>query len=460
MHMVSSGKGVSDEVASDLRERQSPSNKGHVLEQIPDTRIHAAHADKGGSTPSIIPKREPRELDTGVHSLQSDQQGCISSLTSEKSLLTPCTVVHTSQCGQERSTPPIVREKVLEDGYHWRKYGQKNVKGNEYIRSYYRCTHPNCQVKKQLERSHDGQITDTIYFGQHDHAKPPCNPPLAAGLIVSIVGEKPDEASVIVAEDKSTNTVYEGPHPIEPTDASPLTTIAASDDVKVAYAQSYRIRDEVENDDFPSSKRQKKDVSMLDVISNDKPSHEPRIVVQTISEVDIVNDGYRWRKYGQKLVKGNPNPRSYYRCSNPGCPVKKHVERASYDLKVVITTYEGQHDHSTPPTRTVTLNANNLNNSTTQNGESGSISLDSDGACLSMVVHTGSGPDNKPFKQLNAESISTSGGHDASASDMVVQCSSDRKSIELQNGKSCTAEESDDVGLDKVQASSVDQTSN
>ena len=41
----------------------------------------------------------------------------------------------------------------------------------------------------------------------------------------------------------------------------------------------------------------------------DKPSGSPRSVVQTLSEVDIVNDGYRWRKYGQKLVKGNPNPR-------------------------------------------------------------------------------------------------------------------------------------------------------
>lgn len=36
---------------------------------------------------------------------------------------------------------------------------------------------------------------------------------------------------------------------------------------------------------------------------------EPRIVVQTTSEVDILDDGYRWRKYGQKVVKGNPNPR-------------------------------------------------------------------------------------------------------------------------------------------------------
>lgn len=38
---------------------------------------------------------------------------------------------------------------------------------------------------------------------------------------------------------------------------------------------------------------------------------EPRVVVQTTSEVDILDDGYRWRKYGQKVVKGNPNPRFY-----------------------------------------------------------------------------------------------------------------------------------------------------
>lgn len=36
---------------------------------------------------------------------------------------------------------------------------------------------------------------------------------------------------------------------------------------------------------------------------------EPRIIVQTTSEVDLLDDGYRWRKYGQKVVKGNPFPR-------------------------------------------------------------------------------------------------------------------------------------------------------
>lgn len=61
--------------------------------------------------------------------------------------------------------------RTSEDGYNWRKYGQKQVKGSEYPRSYYKCTHPNCQVKKKIERSHAGQITEIIYKGAHNHPK-------------------------------------------------------------------------------------------------------------------------------------------------------------------------------------------------------------------------------------------------------------------------------------------------
>ena len=79
-----------------------------------------------------------------------------------------------------------------------------------------------------------------------------------------------------------------------------------------------------------------------------KPVREPRLVVQTLSDIDILDDGFRWRKYGQKVVKGNPNPRSYYKCTTVGCPVRKHVERASHDMRAVITTYEGKHNHDVP----------------------------------------------------------------------------------------------------------------
>lgn len=85
--------------------------------------------------------------------------------------------------------------------------------------------------------------------------------------------------------------------------------------------------------------------------SGSRTIREPRIVVQTTSEIDILDDGYRWRKYGQKVVKGNTNPRSYYKCTSNGCPVRKHVERAHQDMRSVITTYEGKHNHEVPAAR-------------------------------------------------------------------------------------------------------------
>lgn len=65
-----------------------------------------------------------------------------------------------------------VREQKSEDGYNWRKYGQKQVKGSENPRSYYKCTHPSCPMKKKVERSLDGQITEIVYKGSHNHPKP------------------------------------------------------------------------------------------------------------------------------------------------------------------------------------------------------------------------------------------------------------------------------------------------
>ena len=63
----------------------------------------------------------------------------------------------------------------------------------------------------------------------------------------------------------------------------------------------------------------------------------------------------RWRKYGQKQVKGSMYPRSYYKCTSPGCPVRKHVERSSEETGKIIISYEGRHTHAQLGTNSLAL---------------------------------------------------------------------------------------------------------
>ncbi|KAG9136842.1 hypothetical protein Leryth_004595 [Lithospermum erythrorhizon] len=80
-------------------------------------------------------------------------------------------------------------------------------------------------------------------------------------------------------------------------------------------------------------------------LKGERKNRKPKYAFQTRSQVDILDDGYRWRKYGQKAVKNNKFPRSYYRCTHQGCNVKKQVQRLSKDEEIVVTTYEGTHSH-------------------------------------------------------------------------------------------------------------------
>ncbi|KAJ7191527.1 hypothetical protein O6H91_11G056200 [Diphasiastrum complanatum] len=77
-------------------------------------------------------------------------------------------------------------------------------------------------------------------------------------------------------------------------------------------------------------------------------NRQPRFAIETVSEREMIDDGYRWRKYGRKTVKQSPHHRNYYKCSNPTCMVKKRVERSSEDSSIIITTYEGNHTHPSP----------------------------------------------------------------------------------------------------------------
>ncbi|KAL5567031.1 hypothetical protein UlMin_030195 [Ulmus minor] len=310
-------------------------------------------------------------------------------------------LAHPPEENQNEAYPSTGMVRTSEDGYNWRKYGQKHVKGSEYPRSYYKCTHQTCQVKKKVERSYDGQITEIIYKGSHNHAKPRPNRRSAHGSAFSFdeMSEiREGSATCVNAEGgsvwanqlgstdikpgsdgrfegmemtSSTSVVTDLTNPqstihgksvglIESAETPELSSTLAShdDDEDGATQGSMSIGDDVD-DEESESKRRKTEIYLNETNSASRAIREPRVVVQIESEVDILDDGYRWRKYGQKVVKGNPNPRSYYKCTSAGCPVRKHVERASHSLKYVIITYEGKHNHDVPAAR----NSNQMSSS-------------------------------------------------------------------------------------------------
>ncbi|AES88086.2 WRKY1b transcription factor [Medicago truncatula] len=66
-----------------------------------------------------------------------------------------------------------------------------------------------------------------------------------------------------------------------------------------------------------------------------------RVTIRARSEETMITDGCEWRKFGQKLSKGNPCPKACYRCSTSrGCSIQKQVQRCALDRTVAITTYE------------------------------------------------------------------------------------------------------------------------
>lgn len=332
----------------------------------------------------------------------------------------PVTVPPNSIYGQQSISEPNAEDAgdpssvgaPADDGYNWRKYGQKQVRGSEYPRSYYKCTHSNCPVKKKVERSQEGHITEIIYMGAHTHPKPPSNRRAALesenaeqdnngdwkSENLEVTSSAPLGSDHCEGPQAQNGTHYESGDPV---DGSSLFSNDEDEDDRGTNG-SVSLGYEGEGDEL-DSKRRKIETYAADMTGGaTRAIREPRVVVQTTSEVDILDDGYRWRKYGQKVVKGNPNPRSYYKCTSAGCTVRKHVERASHDLKSVITTYEGKHNHDVPAAR----NSNNHHHSHASNPGGSSSILPSQSA----HVHRPETPHQQQFAMPHLGSFGFHGG--------------------------------------------------
>ncbi|MCL7049551.1 hypothetical protein MKW94_027873, partial [Papaver nudicaule] len=242
------------------------------------------------------------------------------------------------RCNGEMSTTTVGIGASSDDGYNWRKYGQKQVKGSEFPRSYFKCTHPNCQVKKKVERSQEGHITEIIYKGAHNHPKPSpnrrsglgsSNPPSDMQLDLPENGAADCDSawassqrggSIAGSDIKNHNLDIGSSLVLSPEFCNPSTSMQAkvgpcfenSDALNISTVSN----DEEEDDrgthgsaslgyegegDESESKRRKIDACALEMSGATRSIREPRVVVQTTSEVDILDDGNRWRKYGQKV---------------------------------------------------------------------------------------------------------------------------------------------------------------
>ncbi|XP_044965091.1 probable WRKY transcription factor 4 isoform X1 [Hordeum vulgare subsp. vulgare] len=236
----------------------------------------------------------------------------------------------------------ITLDKPADDGYNWRKYGQKAVKGGKCPRSYYKCT-LNCPVRKNVEHSADGRIIKIVYRGQHCH-EPPSKRFKDCGDLLNELDELND------AEEPSTRSLlgcqgyYGKPKPITPNGTMVDGLLPTKEEGDEQLSSLSDIRED-------DGEIRTVDGDVGDADANERNAPGQKIIVSTTSDVDLLDDGYRWRKYGQKVVRGNPHPRSYYKCTYQGCDVKKHVERSSQEPHAVITTYEGKHTHDVPESR-------------------------------------------------------------------------------------------------------------
>ncbi|KAK3003560.1 hypothetical protein RJ639_019110, partial [Escallonia herrerae] len=253
---------------------------------------------------------------------------------------------------------PVTKTPSIE-GYSWRKYGQKQVKTPQGSRSYFKCTYSKCSAKKIERFDLTSCITEIIYKGGHNHDPPgKINCTGDNNLALSVV---PVEVSNISDPIRTPNHTDQFSPLDEPIEEAPV--ISETKRHSSCCPDGNAGINVEENVDEPEAKRRqvaKFWLSFFRIWWRTKKStaassgpllnhgKKSKIVVHAVGDVGISGDGYRWRKYGQKMVKGTPHPRNYYKCTSAGCPVRKHIEMARDDATAAIITYKGIHDHDMP----------------------------------------------------------------------------------------------------------------
>ncbi|XP_021768705.1 probable WRKY transcription factor 23 [Chenopodium quinoa] len=187
---------------------------------------------------------------------------------------------------------------------------------------------PSSLYDMMMINGYDGSSQNQVFSTSVD-------PTLPSSTTTTTIAPPPPTSSSIVVNPESSEVVNNN------SNSNNVPTTPNSSSISSASNEEHQQED---GEDELEQKAKKQSTSKAKK-TNQKRQREPRFAFMTKSEVDHLEDGYRWRKYGQKAVKNSPFPRSYYRCTSASCNVKKRVERSFTDPSIVVTTYEGQHAH-------------------------------------------------------------------------------------------------------------------
>uniref|UniRef100_A0A0D3HH39 WRKY domain-containing protein n=1 Tax=Oryza barthii TaxID=65489 RepID=A0A0D3HH39_9ORYZ len=140
----------------------------------PSSRLRSFSMLQEDSTAIDSPRKTVEHIQHAIKRKQIQEKGaCWDNLTVSQSV---------------RKPNVSAKNSLSYDGYSWRKYGQKQVKGSEFPRSYYKCTHPTCPVKRKVEMTPDGRIAEIVYNGEHNHPKPhPPRKPTSSTSVETLV---------------------------------------------------------------------------------------------------------------------------------------------------------------------------------------------------------------------------------------------------------------------------------
>ncbi|WZZ47555.1 hypothetical protein YC2023_043814 [Brassica napus] len=209
------------------------------------------------------------------------------------------------------------------------------------------CPLPNDAPPETVESSGSDDIPteNSVYITSHESNADPIDAPLVRSFdseVVARAAPKTLSTALVVAEADVMNPIS-------------LESGSKDNDKEREYNQE---EDKVEDHNVvvePPTRKRKSQVNteenmVSNIIGVTRPKNKTQsVIIQVESVEDYPDDGFRWRKYGQKVVTGNANPRSDYRCTYTGCEVKKLVEKSVDNVKLVVATYDRIHEHVPPP---------------------------------------------------------------------------------------------------------------